>query len=875
MSTARALTSLLRRRTLAFALASCFAGYAYANPTNPTVISGAATFAASGKNLNITNTPGAVINWKGFSVSADEVTRFIQQNAQSAVLNRVVSQEQSAILGQLLSNGRVYLINQNGITIGAGARIDTAGFVASSLNLSDGDALAGRFKLQDSGSSGKVINNGSITTASGGFVYLIAPDVENNGIITSPKGEIILAAGKSVELVDSQKPELRVELTAPENTAVNVGKLIAEAGTVGIFAGTIRQSGLISANSAVVGENGKIFFKAKKDITLTAGSRTEASGPQGGSITIQSEAGAATIAGAVEANGTQGKGGTISVAAPVAVTVASTARVSADGTEGGSVTLASSAGPVTIAASVTANATVGRAGQVAVSAATTAVVASTGRLGASGGQGGGAIAVKVSSGVTFESDSEVQTSGATGGSVAVQAEQGTVEANSAFDVSGSEGAGGSIQISARADITLEIASKILASGRSGGEVRIESGEGALLASGLIDGQGRDGPGGRVWLLAPRVGLIREAVVDVSGQTGGGLVLIGGNFQGKGPEANATVIFMGSGASINADAIGNGDGGKVVLWSDNTTRAYGHISARGGAQGGDGGFVEVSGKQYLDYRGRVDTRAPMGRTGTLLLDPDGTIDINNTNATDATDTPAGTFTVAVDTAATINWSDINADLANTDVTVTAGAITISELGTLVNATPRSLSMFASTGSIDIGAGITSTISANNYNFTAGGGITLGANLITPGGNIQFNSATTLTAANPTLTAGTGDINFVSTIAGAGNSLTTSNTGAWSVTGSITNMLNLTVSGGPTSVALPTTTLTGNLDVTSGASISQTGALAVGGTSSLTATSTIVLDDVTNDFVGALSASGTDITLADANSLTTSIAATGLG
>ncbi|MBK5105881.1 MAG: filamentous hemagglutinin N-terminal domain-containing protein, partial [Burkholderiales bacterium] len=199
VNTAHALTSFLRRRALAIAVASCFAGYAYANPTNPTVISGAATFAASGKNLNITNTPGAVINWKGFSVRADEVTRFIQQNAQSAVLNRVTSQEVSSILGQLQSNGRVYLINPNGITIGAGARIDTAGFVASSLNLSDGDALAGRFKLQDTGSSGKVINNGTITTASGGFVYLIAPDVENNGIITSPKGEIILAAGKSVE----------------------------------------------------------------------------------------------------------------------------------------------------------------------------------------------------------------------------------------------------------------------------------------------------------------------------------------------------------------------------------------------------------------------------------------------------------------------------------------------------------------------------------------------------------------------------------------------------------------------------------------------------------------------------------------------------
>ena len=530
----RAVTSLLRRKALAVAVASCFAGYAYANPTNPTVMSGAATFAASGKNLNVTNTPGAIINWQGFSVKADELTRFIQQNAQSAVLNRVTSQEQSAILGQLQSNGRVYLINPNGITIGAGARIDTAGFVASSLNLSDGDALAGKFKLQDTGSSGKVVNNGTITTTTGGFVYLVAPNVENNGIITSPKGEIILAAGKSVELVDSQKPELRVLLTAPENTAINVGKMIAEAGSIGIFAGAIKQSGLISANSAVVGENGKIVFKATKDVSLAAGSSTTANGPSGGSISIQSDTGTASIAGVVEANGTQGKGGAISVAAPVAVTIAPTARVSANGTEGGSVTLASSGGSVTVSAPVSANATVGLAGQIAVNAATTAAL-TAGQLSASGGQGGGTVSIQGVGGVTLDAASSAQASGATGGTVSIASDQGAIVLQGTIDVTATDAAGGNVQLAARYDITLDVASRILAGGRSGGEVRIESGEGTLLVSGLIDGQGSDGQGGRVLLLAPRVGLIRESVVNVSGRTGGGTVLVGGDYQGKNPD----------------------------------------------------------------------------------------------------------------------------------------------------------------------------------------------------------------------------------------------------------------------------------------------------------------------------------------------------
>ena len=116
-----------------------------ANPTGPSVVSGAATFNAVGKNLTVTNAPGAIINWQGFSIRPDEVTRFVQSGAASAVLNRVTGAEHSEILGQLLSNGRVFLINPNGITIGAGARIDTAGFVASSLNLSDDDFLAGKF----------------------------------------------------------------------------------------------------------------------------------------------------------------------------------------------------------------------------------------------------------------------------------------------------------------------------------------------------------------------------------------------------------------------------------------------------------------------------------------------------------------------------------------------------------------------------------------------------------------------------------------------------------------------------------------------------------------------------------------------------------
>ena len=168
-----------KKRLLGVAVALCFVAPVQANPSGANVVSGKASFVASGNSLTVTNTPGAIINWQQFSIRANEVTRFVQQNAASAVLNRVIGGDPSAILGTLASNGRVFLINASGITIGAGARIDVAGFVASTLNLSDADFLSGRRMFQGTGAEGALRNDGRIATPEGGFVYLVAPRVEN------------------------------------------------------------------------------------------------------------------------------------------------------------------------------------------------------------------------------------------------------------------------------------------------------------------------------------------------------------------------------------------------------------------------------------------------------------------------------------------------------------------------------------------------------------------------------------------------------------------------------------------------------------------------------------------------------------------------
>jgi len=123
----------------------------------------------------------------------------------------------------------------------------------------------------------------------------------------------------------------------------------------------------------------------------------------------------------------------------------------------------------------------------------------------------------------------------------------------------------------------------------------------------------------ITVLGDKVGLI-GANINASGMNGGGTVLIGGDYQGQGTVFNASRTFVTSDSVINADALINGDGGKVIVWADEVTGFYGEINSRGGVNAGNGGFVEVSGKQDLFFDGIVDVSASHGSWGTLLLDP---------------------------------------------------------------------------------------------------------------------------------------------------------------------------------------------------------------------------------------------------------------
>ncbi|CAH0232765.1 Heme/hemopexin-binding protein [Massilia sp. Bi118] len=298
-------------------LAACYlAGpAAQAAPTLPQVVAGQASFNQQGNVFSITNTPGTIINWQSFNIGAGEITRFIQQNSDSAVLNRILGQDPTKILGALQSNGKVFLINPNGILFGQGARVDVNGLVASTLNLSDADFLAGKKNFQAGAGTtpGAVRNEGAIATPNGGKVFLVAPNIENTGIVTAPDGEVVLAAGRSVQLVDSSDPNLQVVVSAPGDQALNLGTLIAQGGRIGIFGALVNQRGLVNADSAVVGANGKIVLKASGSTLLAAGSTTSASGAgQGGEIQVLGKQVAIEGRASVDASGKQG-GGTVLV----------------------------------------------------------------------------------------------------------------------------------------------------------------------------------------------------------------------------------------------------------------------------------------------------------------------------------------------------------------------------------------------------------------------------------------------------------------------------------------------------------------------------------------------------------------------------------
>jgi filamentous hemagglutinin family protein len=308
-----------------------------------------------------------------------------------------------------------------------------------------------------------------------------------------------------------------------------------------------------------------------------------------------------------------------------------------------------------------------------------------------------------------------------------------------------------------------------------GVIVFEGGDsGIVRVSGQADATGLGGgqTGGRVEVTGELVGVANGAVLDASGANGGGAVLVGGDYQGKGVLANAKETIIASGATLKADAVTNGNGGQIVVWSDEATRYYGNLSARGGSEGGDGGFAEVSGKENLLFRGTADLGAPNGASGTLLLDPLNITIRNGSAPPPKDDAQIGDSQILFgDGAATsyeINEGTLEALTANvilqaqqdvlmenlTDNTLNMANLTAGESFTIQAG--RDIT-FASTGDTIVTGGGAIHLEADSPHSTAGAAD--GSGTLTLGGLNSNGGAITLIGANFALNT--------AVIAGAGN------------------------------------------------------------------------------------------------------------
>ncbi|MCP2730654.1 CHAT domain-containing protein [Limnofasciculus baicalensis] len=232
----------------------------------------------------------------------------------------------------------------------------------------------------------------------------------------------------------------------------------------------------------------------------------------------------------------------------------------------------------------------------------------------------------------------------------------------------------------------------------GGEVKLNSSNttipnesGVAIVSGNIDTSNSaiTKVGGEINVIGNKVGLI-SANLDASGASGGGNIRVGGDYQGKGAVPNASRSYVSSNSEIRADALNNGHGGRVIVWSDEATRFYGNITAKGGSEGGNGGFAEVSGKDFLDFAGTADLSAAVGEFGTLLLDPTSITIVQSSDK--STDLAANDEFADPATDNEINSSTINGATANV-ILQSTGDITFNDP---VNITTPGVSITAQAG-----------------------------------------------------------------------------------------------------------------------------------------------------------------------------------
>lgn len=425
----------------------------------------------------------AVINWKSFNIKQGEALTVAQPSGNATLLNHVIGTDPSTLYGTIQANGRLFLINPNGMIIGKGASLNTGGLVASTLSLDTDDFLKGNYAFQrNSGAvAASLLNQGDIAA---GFVALLGNSVANDGSIKTCGTAAALATGDKVmlEMGPTGLLALHVGESALQSAITNNGHIETEQGTI-----LLTGSGIDGLVGSVINNTGIIH----------AGTIAERDG------TIVIEGGSIINSGTISASQIETHGNNLLDA---------------------------------------------------------------GHWNAAAQNHGGSIIMLM---------------------------DGTIEQTSGSSMS--------------------------ANGAEGGSITLKAGN-TLFLSGTATANGSETTGGTIILSAPAT-TIAGANIESNGTNGGGAINIGGGWQGKDPAIpNARQSIITASTTINNNARENGDGGTVVIWSDEKTIFSGTINATGGDTAGNGGNAEISGAQQLAMNGSVNLKARQGNSGKLLLDP---------------------------------------------------------------------------------------------------------------------------------------------------------------------------------------------------------------------------------------------------------------
>ncbi len=511
-------------------------GVAMATPLDGVVVGGSATITYTGSRTDITqSTQRGIIDWRGFDVGNSETVEFHHPNSAATTLNRVNASSPSQINGQIKANGNVIIVNPNGVFFGSNSRVDVNSLVVTSADIANADFMNGIDQFSIPGSpDAKIINEGVITAKDGGLVGLVAPQIENSGLIDARLGKVQAASGDTFTL-------------------------------------DLYGDGLISV--AAVGDLNTQLVKNHASGVIRA---------DGGVIVLSATAARNNINNLVNNEGL-------------------------------------------IEARTISN----RKGKIILGGAETRMVQNTGKIYATGSamEDGGDIEIAAK---FVGLGGEVRADGQNGGTVDITAT--TLSLADHISAKGVNGKGGTIAIHYN-DLWETSTSYLSVDGTTDGGKILSVGLDNIVSSGHYSALGLGGRGGQIDITSPGIRML-STEVSASGKTAGGLIRIGGEYQGgKGlPEdqlPNAQIVTLDRGTRIRADGEDDvAEGGTVIIWSDLDTMMLGTISAIPGKVGGHGGFVEVSSGDVLTYGGYIQTGNGT-RAGTILFDPKNIVIANST------------------------------------------------------------------------------------------------------------------------------------------------------------------------------------------------------------------------------------------------------